>query len=93
MKDIKYTEIRQASSMMLVLKLSIVRTGALRYQLKLLLTFSGNHRCDTVVQVTKSEAYLEQLCCCEIFSHISFDVIPDLRVVGSFLHTVFCLAL
>lgn len=79
--------------MMLVLKWNILRRGALRYQLKLLLTSSGSHRCDTAVQVAKGEANLAQLCCCETFSDVSFVVIPVLRVVGSFLHTVFCLAL
>lgn len=76
---------------MLVLKLSVVRKGALRYQIKFLLITSGNHRCDTVVQVAKGEADLAQLCCCEIFSDVSFVVISGLRVVvGSFLHTAFC---
>lgn len=79
---------------MLVLKLNIVRRGALTHQLKLLLTTPGNHRDDTVVEVAKGEANLAQLCCCEVFSDVSFAVIPGLRVVvGSFLHTVFCLAL
>lgn len=76
---------------MLVLKLSVVRKGALRYQIKFLLTTSVNHRCDTVVQVAKGEADLAQLCCCEISSDVSFVVIPGLRVVvGSSLHTAFC---
>lgn len=80
--------------MMLVLKLNSVRRGALRYQLKLLLTTSGNQRCDTIKQTDKSEANLTQLCCCEIFSDFFFVIIPGLRVaVGSILHTVFCLAL
>lgn len=72
---------------MLVLKLSVVRKGALRYQIKLLLTTSVNLRCDKVVQ---GEADLAQLCCCEISRDVSFVVIPGLRVVGSSLHTAFC---
>lgn len=79
---------------MLVLKPNIVRRGVLTYQLRLLLSTPRNHRCDAVIQAARGEANLAQLCCCEILSDVSFVVSQGLRVdVGSFLHTVSCLAL